>query len=72
MNEEFQLIAPHPHAGKRVKLVQGSTPDMVEGITVGGVFMALCVDEDGQRYYAERAHMARVRLESLARKRRRR
>lgn len=71
-SEEFQLIAPHPHAGKHVRLVQGSTPEMVEGITVGGMFMALCEDEDGQRYYAERAHMARIRLEPLGKQKRRR
>jgi hypothetical protein len=72
MTYDFQIIGDHPHAGKRVKLVEGTTPEHVQGITVGGMFMALCEDEDGQRYYAKRSDLAQVRLEPLERKRKRR
>lgn len=69
-DEWFQLIGSHPLAGKRVRLVAGTTPDMVEGITVNGVFMALCEAEDGIRCYAERSDLARVTLTPLQRRKR--
>lgn len=62
---DFQLIGSHPHAGKRVRLVPGDTPDKIQGMRVAGVFMALCEDEDGQRYYAERKHLAQVTITPL-------
>lgn len=71
-DEWLQLINDHPHAGKRVRLVVGTTPDMVQGMTVCGVFMALCEAEDGTRCYAKRSDLAHVTVTPLKQRNKRR
>ena len=70
MDYDYELLSSHPHAGKRVKLVEGSEPGTVEGIQVVGQFMALVEDEEGRRYYAKRSDLGRVTVTPLGPRRR--
>lgn len=68
---DFEIIGDHPHAGKRVRLVEGSAPGTVQGVTPpGSSFMALVEDEDGVRYYAGRSDLGRVTVTPLGPRRR--
>jgi hypothetical protein len=62
MTYDFEIIGDHPHAGKRVRVVEGSAPGMVQGTRPvgGGAFMALVEDAEGNRYYAGREDLGRV------------
>lgn len=67
MSYDYELLPSHPHAGKRVKLVEGSAPDTVQGVKLPSIpFMALVEDEEGKRYYASRSDLGIVTVTPLA------
>lgn len=71
MSYDFEIIGNHPHAGKRVKLVEGSAPDTVQGVKLPTrPFMALVEDEEGTRFYAGRDDLGRVAVTPLGPRRR--